>query len=741
MNNRTALKFLHILGAIFIISLFSCRDSAPNQKLKAQEGVLDLRGKDLSVYNLSGDWAYFHQKLHNPKDFEATTLQPDTFLYIPSIWNIYKLNGKPIPGHSFATYRLKILTDTKNPVLKVKGRPQSTSYKFWVGDSLLAQAGLPAASKENYTAKLKTFRKSFSVKDLGVQHQGYTEINLTLQIANYEHVNGGPWWTYQMGVPEQVDRIWQNSVFISLLAAGFILVMALYHFGLFFFQRKNFSYLFFGLLAFSLFFRVISTNERVLLFWFPEMSAAAILRIEYLSAFVNIYFLPAFFFTLYKEERHKIAHVLLGVFSLFIVVSISFFSIHTFSSLKNVYNIVLVLGGLYLLVYVMPLAIWHKRSGAWIAYSGLIAMIGTAAYDIAMATVAADGGKFISHYGLIYFILVQSYALAKRFSNAFNAVEQLSLELDFKNKNLEEIVEKRTEEIESQKIEILSKNEELLQQNEEIFAQKEAVEENREILEKRNVQVEKSIKYASTIQKAILPLHEEFSNRFNNFVIYRPKDIVSGDFYWTSFFHPDYVFFAVVDCTGHGVPGSFMSMIGSHMLREIVNERQIFEPSKILEELDREIVLTLKQETTMNNDGMDLALCRFERSKNGRRKVVYAGAKVPLYSYSKSDEKINRIKATRRSIGGMLKKQNKKDFKQIELEFAQGDYIYITTDGLIDQNNVDRSKLTSTGFIKLLDVIKTLPLEKQKDVVKDFIDDWQENTTQRDDITLVALEM
>ena len=231
----------------------------------------------------------------------------------------------------------------------------------------------------------------------------------------------------------------------------------------------------------------------------------------------------------------------------------------------------------------------------------------------------------------------------------------------------------------------------------------------------QNKFIKSSINYAQTIQQAILPIKENIDKHLNNFIIYRPKDVVSGDFYWFTVVKDipllkevEYLkFIAAVDCTRHGVPGAFMSMIGSSLLNEIVKQRKIYEPKDILIQLNLGIRKSLKQDITENHDGMDLCLCRIEEephnssnltysplthsllthSKPTHSKVTFVGAKRPLFYYKSQEKELKRIKGSRKSIGGYYQ-NNKVEFTNQEIILQKNDIIYLTTDGYIDQNNV-----------------------------------------------------
>jgi len=284
------------------------------------------------------------------------------------------------------------------------------------------------------------------------------------------------------------------------------------------------------------------------------------------------------------------------------------------------------------------------------------------------------------------------------------------------------------------------------QQSEELLAQKEELIFQNDMIEQQNQNITASISYAKTIQNAILPPENELNSSFENIVIFKPKDIVSGDFYWYSklpardgFTEKQY--FAVIDCTGHGVPGAFMSMIGSRLLNEIVNEKKILKPSAILDHLNEGIKNTLRQENSDNNDGMDVCLTVIEKLENGNNKMMYAGAKRPLYIYSKQENKLKYIKGTRKSIGGMQAKRNTEVFEDNNVILQKNDVLYLSTDGIIDQSSKERIRFGSLRLIQLLKNIGGLPLSEQKNAILNSLNEYQGVEDQRDDITFMAIKI
>ncbi len=286
----------------------------------------------------------------------------------------------------------------------------------------------------------------------------------------------------------------------------------------------------------------------------------------------------------------------------------------------------------------------------------------------------------------------------------------------------------------------------ILQQSEELLAQKEELILKNEHIEQQSDNIKASITYAKTIQNAILPPYKELSEFFNLFVIYKPKDIVSGDFYWYAHLpakdgFSEKFFYAAVDCTGHGVPGAFMSMIGSRLLNEIVYEKKVTKPSQILTQLDLGIKSVLRQEESDNNDGMDVSLCSIEKGNNGSVELNFAGAKRPLFYYIQSEESLRYIKGTRKTIGGTQARRNTEVFTDNMVILHKGDKIYLTTDGLIDQSSPQRIRYGSPRMIQLLQRIGNYPLEKQSAAIEKSMLDFQEHEKQRDDITFLGIEI
>ncbi|MCB2194998.1 MAG: SpoIIE family protein phosphatase [Bacteroidetes bacterium] len=270
-----------------------------------------------------------------------------------------------------------------------------------------------------------------------------------------------------------------------------------------------------------------------------------------------------------------------------------------------------------------------------------------------------------------------------------------------------------------------------------IRIQKQKIEEQRDILDLQNKKINASIHYAQNIQRAILPVKNQIENIFESFIIYKPKDIVSGDFYWFAQLQ-NTAFLAAVDCTGHGVPGAFMSMIGSSLLNEIVLEKKITEPAKILSLLNEKVIESLRQKETENNDGMDVCFIAIDLTT---KKITFSGAKRPLFIYKSKTSQLDEIKGDRLSIGGKKRLQEETTFNNHVVETSTGDILYLSSDGLTDQNNADRKRFGSNRLREIILNNISEPMMKQREHIEKELNDFQQDEEQRDDITLIGIKI
>jgi len=282
---------------------------------------------------------------------------------------------------------------------------------------------------------------------------------------------------------------------------------------------------------------------------------------------------------------------------------------------------------------------------------------------------------------------------------------------------------------------IQEQNAELQQANEEIRVQRDLLQEQKNKIEKMHTQVQDSIRYAQRIQTAAMPTDEFLDKLFDDyFVFFRPRDIVSGDFYWAKKVD-NFIMFTVADCTGHGVPGAFVSMLGISLLNEAVQRRDITRASDVLEFLRREIKVSLRQSFDFDEskDGMDMAFCVYDTET---KVLQYAGANSPMYVVRAGE--LIELKPVKNPVAVFFREV---PFETREIKLEKDDVLYLTTDGYIDQQGGENGKkFMRKRFKDLIVSIWNRPLKEQKEIVETTFDEWKNGYKQIDDVCVMGVK-
>jgi len=304
------------------------------------------------------------------------------------------------------------------------------------------------------------------------------------------------------------------------------------------------------------------------------------------------------------------------------------------------------------------------------------------------------------------------------------------------NQNLEQKVKDRTADIEQQKEEIEAQKDEIEAQRDEIEAQRDEVVQQRDKIAGQNSQITASIQYAENIQTAILP-SQDFIERVlpQQMLYFKPRDIVSGDYYWLAESNNKLII-AAADCTGHGVPGAMMSMLGVSILNEIAARARFKNPADILDVLRKEIIEALNKEGAMreSKDGMDIALCVVDKKE---KTLDYAGANNSLIYFDKSGE-LNEIKATRNPIGVY---RNQKEFENHTVKYTEDMIFYLFSDGYRDQMTPQGARIKAKGFKEILTQIHKLSFKEQYERLDILHNNWKMHGQQTDDILVWSFKL
>ena len=298
--------------------------------------------------------------------------------------------------------------------------------------------------------------------------------------------------------------------------------------------------------------------------------------------------------------------------------------------------------------------------------------------------------------------------LSQSFSDMQHSIKDLVEDLKDINHNLENKVAERTQEIQHQK----------------------------EMVEEKNREIVDSINYALRLQQAIIPPIDKIKEKFpDSFVLFKPKDIVSGDFYWMDV-KGNTVSLAAADCTGHGVPGALVSVVGANSLNRCVKEFGLKKPSIILDKLRELIVETFEMSNHEVKDGMDISFIQFDPE---RKKAQWSGANNPLWILRNDSTEIEEIKADKQPIG---KFEHGKPFTNHEIEVFPGDCFYLFTDGFADQFGGEKGKKLKAAVMRDLFIsMKGVPMETQKTKINEAFENWKNVLEQVDDVCVIGLRI
>jgi serine phosphatase RsbU (regulator of sigma subunit) len=481
--------------------------------------------------------------------------------------------------------------------------------------------------------------------------------------------------------------------------------------------------------------KVILTNQLSLLMFFVLFFLMTAVSISAQNIFY-VYFLLAFSILIVPLLNHKGLYRLTS-FMMSVIFPISTLIISTVFKIGLQHNIditnyfiarFLIIGGL-----IIPLVLIDAKHKWTLIMAVSVSLFCLLIYDPVCTFFDVGIGQvdigFINYNSINYFVIL-SYILILL---GFLFLQNISNKYENKVLFLMDNLKIKNSELQQQK-------EEIVTQRDEIASQKDLVIKQKEHIEEIHKSVTDSINYAKRIQTSTLPnimlLGEYFSDLF---ILFKPKDVVSGDFYWFAKIENQIVV-TVADCTGHGVPGAFMSMLGMSLLKEIVINEYITQPDIILKRLRKEIIKALGQTgiSGEQKDGMDISLCSINLET---LEMQWSGANNPCLIIR--DDKILELKADKMPIA-IYEKMDK--FNLQELKLQKNDIIYLSSDGYHDQfGGPDNKKFMSTRFKDLLLTISSKPVAEQKEIIDKTMEEWKNrNVTkyeQTDDITVMGIKI
>ena len=438
MNKRVLilLLFISFFGQTL---LAACVKTEHKTTPVAVDGIIDLREwsfKDKGPVSLSGEWRFYWKKLLAPDTgFNSASPLDYDLAKVPGAWNGLEIDGKKIPGHGFGTYRLRILITPQNEPLAFKFLDMATAFQVFANGRPIFSSGQVGETPQTSIPRLKPGL---------VEIEGHpATIDLLVHVSNFDHWQGGAWESIRLGAARDITAQYAKNMFVNLFLLGAVVIMGLYHLGLFNNRKTDRSTVYFGIFCLLIAVRILTSGERYILHIIPDLQYDYLQKLVYISFYLSIAVFTLYVKNLFPDEfSKKIAAVakyvtiILSVFALVTptrVFSLTMPGAQIFALLLFLYGVKAALS-----------AVLHDRDGAKVFLAGFIVFFAAAVNDILYTRQIIDTGH-VFQLGFFIFILAQAYIISMRFSKAYALIENQSNELQAINDGYEKEIKWRGE--------------------------------------------------------------------------------------------------------------------------------------------------------------------------------------------------------------------------------------------------------------------------------------------------------
>ena len=459
--------FKKLIGSLFFVGFVFISQAKTVDNFNARDGILDLgitNALDQSCIKLQGDWEFYWNNLYEPNDFkDLDKIAKPIYVKIPKSWTNYKINGNKIPNKGYATYRVVVHknSDTQRTIYGLKLSTIFSSYKIWVNGRLLSTVGKVGTSESSSEPGFRYCDIPFVLDPA----DGPTDnIEIVFQISNFSHQRGGLHFPIYIGTYNNLVSETRWMDILNMVIIGIILVIGINHISLYYFRKEDRSNLYFGIVCIVMILRNISTGDRVITYFMPNINWELLYKLDNFSGFGTIPLFALFFYSLYKKDFPKIARNIILYIGMAITLLVLVTPAFIYGKIRTLFEIYILIGGLYLTFGVLLVATLRKRAYALPSFLGMFILYATAINDVLSSMGVIQTG-YVAPFGLVAFMITQSIAINKKSASAINENEELSVQLTHEKENLESRIEERTSELQSQHDQLLKHQEKEQQQN------------------------------------------------------------------------------------------------------------------------------------------------------------------------------------------------------------------------------------------------------------------------------------
>jgi hypothetical protein len=438
--------------SLSIIALFLFQSSQLiGANYRAVNGVMDLRGVSLQgekPLKLQGNWDFYWQQLLKPSDIRSREGLQSIHANVPSTWNKYLMpSGEKISTAGYGTYHLTILVDSSDQVYAIKLYSIFSAYKLWINGRLIDSAGVVATTKAGSNPCFKV--TEFPLKAVYDAFYKQWSIDVVIQVSNFHHRRAGLQQPLYFGTYNSVNTKTKNSLILSLLIIGIILIIGLNHTSMFLINRMDKSNLIFGILCLVMILRDLTTGERLLAQWFPNMNWELLVKLDNFSGFATLALFAFFFYFQIPQVFPKVIFYVIAGIGAIITLLVFATPAWFYGQFRMVFEAYIGLCGLYLVFGVLLRATIRKLPDAFLTFIGMSLLYFTAVSDV-LSSSGLIMTAYIAPYGLVSYMLIQSYLLSQKSGTALKQNQKLNQELQQEKQALESHIALRTLELQQQ---------------------------------------------------------------------------------------------------------------------------------------------------------------------------------------------------------------------------------------------------------------------------------------------------
>ncbi|TGK06751.1 protein phosphatase [Leptospira semungkisensis] len=678
-----------LLTYLIILLTWACVSSISASPI--ENGVVSVSEKSLEenqeAFPLDGDWQFAYGEFVEPKD--TSKFNRWEILPIPQSWQGRQSRDKILPREGAATLRL-VLKFPKEDIgkdVELFLPDFASAYKLYYNGKLIYSSGTPSFKSETEIPKIKS-----AYIPLRIERE---EAELVLHGSNWINNFGGFWQVPKIGTLSVMNREKLITQIREAFLFGGLLMIGLYHIGLFLFRRREKSALYFALFAFLLALRNVLVGSRLVLELFPNFPWESLFRLEFFSFYTSVPVFLLFHRSLFPKETHRAvvygAWVLAIGYDITLLLNVSFFT-----TILAPFQIVAGIMVIYVLVTAC-MGVWRKREDSFLFLAGFFSLGSTVVTDLLLDRLNIRGMN-TSPYGLLIFTMFQSLILSRRIARAFRKSEVLSENLKITNSALN-----------------------ILKDNLEVLVREKTSELNHSL-----ERIRKDLLVAQRIQMKLFPENAESYKELKYAVKYLPRDEVGGDFYDIFEISPGVYRIFLADATGHGVQAALVTMAIKAEYEGIKFGAK--DPGFCLDLLDDKFQRKFSSLGTIFSSIIVDIYARENR-------LIYASAGHPDQVLFTSSEVL-----TLRRTGAIVGLKNNKTYENVEKVFSSGDRMFLFSDGVFEQFNSKREAWGETRLRTRLSELAEEPIEEIPDLVIRDIETWLGNAQPQDDISLIAVE-